>query len=137
MAGFRPAWLAAVAPGWFNDDSDRFLMTDDQSCRLEYKEETIGDPQLRSHFRLQLAERNLELFCHYWLGPELPAFFYACSHTYAGNAEIWLKKYEKYEWDVKRRGAFPFSIRGWILERLDLETTFVQLAQQCKQWSNS
>ena len=52
-----------------------------------YKEATIRDPELRSYFRLQLAERNFELFCHYWLGPELWAFLkYVCSHTYGGNA---------------------------------------------------
>jgi hypothetical protein len=38
MAGFHPAWLAAVAPGWFNDDPDRFLMSDHQGRRLEYED---------------------------------------------------------------------------------------------------
>ena len=117
MAGFRPAWLAAVAPGWFNDDSDRFLMTDDQSCRLEYADDTIRDPELLPHFRVQLASRNMELFRHYWLGPELRALFYACSYTYAGNAENWLRKYEEQEWNVEQRGAFPFDSRAWLWEK--------------------
>ena len=43
MAGFRPAWLAAVGGGWFNDDSERFLMTDFQSSRDNYAEETPAD----------------------------------------------------------------------------------------------
>jgi len=30
MAGFRPAWLATVSGGWFDDDSERFLMSDFQ-----------------------------------------------------------------------------------------------------------
>lgn len=123
MAGFRPAWLAAVAGGWFNDDQDRFLMTDDQSRHLEYGDDKLGDAELRSHFRLQLAGRNMELFCHYWLGPELRAIFYACCHAYPGNAEIWLEKYEKHEWDLELRGPFPFDLMGWILEKLDLEET--------------
>ena len=28
MANFRPPWLAAVAGGWFNDDSEHFLMSE-------------------------------------------------------------------------------------------------------------
>ena len=39
MAGFRPAWLSAVAAGLFDDDSERFLMTDDQSERGNYSNE--------------------------------------------------------------------------------------------------
>lgn len=68
-------------------------MSDDQSCRLEYGDDTIRDAELRSHFRLQLAGQNMELFHHHWLGPER-AIFYACCYTYPGNAEIWLEKYE-------------------------------------------
>ena len=40
MAGFRSAWLSAVAAGWFNDDSEHFLMTDHQSAHGDYSEET-------------------------------------------------------------------------------------------------
>ena len=43
MAGFRPAWLAAVGGGWFNDDLERFLMTDFQSSRDNYAGDTPMD----------------------------------------------------------------------------------------------
>jgi len=59
----------------------------------------------------------MELFRHYWLGPELRALFYACSYTYAGNAENWLRKYEEQEWNVEQRGAFPFDSRAWLWEK--------------------
>ncbi len=52
-------------------------MSSDQSCRLEYGDDTIRDAELRSHFRLQLAGQNMELFHHHWLGPELRSIFYA------------------------------------------------------------
>jgi RIO1 family len=52
MAGFRSAWLAAVGGGWFNDDSERFLMTDDQSDRGNYADESPADAITRSQFRL-------------------------------------------------------------------------------------
>jgi len=119
MVGFRPAWLAAVAPGWFNGDPDQFLMSDHQGHHPKYKDDTIGDTELCSHFRLQLARWNMELFCHYWLGPELRAFFDAGTQTYAGNAEIWLWKYEMHEWDVKRHGAISWHVfgKGWFLRR--------------------
>lgn len=93
MAGFRPAWLSAVAAGWFNDDSERFLMTDDQSARGDYSEETPTDALVRAHFRLKLAELDEELFRHHLQGIELRALFYACCNEYAGNTEIWLEKY--------------------------------------------
>jgi Phosphotransferase enzyme family len=40
MTGFCPAWLSVVAAGWFNDDSECFLMTDDQNVRGDYSNET-------------------------------------------------------------------------------------------------
>ena len=98
-------------------------MTDDQSCHLNYADDAIGDAELRSHFRLQLASRNMELFRHYWLGPELRALFYACSYTEGGNAENWLRKYEEHEWDVKRRGAFPFDFMAWLWTLKDVGLT--------------
>lgn len=52
MAGFRSAWLAAVGGGWFNDDSERFLMTDDQSDRGNYADESPADAITRFQFRL-------------------------------------------------------------------------------------
>ncbi|KAF8225372.1 hypothetical protein L208DRAFT_1380656 [Tricholoma matsutake] len=100
MAGFCPTWLTAIAGGWFNDDQDQFLMTDDQSHHLKYGDDNLGDVELRSHFCLQLVGQNMELFCHYWLGPEVRAIFYACCHADPGNAEIWLEKYKKHEWDL-------------------------------------
>jgi hypothetical protein len=56
MAGFRPAWFSAVAAGWFNDDSGRFLMTYSQSGRGNYIDETPTDALVRAQFRLKLAE---------------------------------------------------------------------------------
>ncbi|KAF8226470.1 hypothetical protein L208DRAFT_1406945, partial [Tricholoma matsutake] len=80
MASFHPAWLSAVAAGWFNNDSERFLMTDDQSAHGDYSEETPTDTLL--------AELDKELFCHHLQGIELRALFYACCNEYAGNTEI-------------------------------------------------
>lgn len=125
MAGFRPAWLAAVGGGWFNDDSERFLMTDDQSSRDNYAEETPTDAITRASFRLRLAALDEELFGHYLLGLELRALFYACCNEFAGNAEIWLIKYEEHEWSVKQRGSFPFDVMAWVKERAVLEHRFV------------
>ena len=72
-------------------------MTDDQDGRLGYAEDTPADTRLRAHFRLQLAERSMELFRHYWLGVELRAIFYSLCHEYPGNAEVWLEKYKNHE----------------------------------------
>jgi hypothetical protein len=125
MAGFRPAWLAAVGGGWFNDDSERFLMTDDQSSRGNHADETPADAITRAHFRLRLAALDENLFRHHLQGIEIRALFYACCHEYAMNTEIWLKKYKDNEWSVKQRGPFPFDSWAWVNERLDLEETFV------------
>ena len=43
MAGFRSLCLVAAAGGWFNDDSERFLMSEHQSARGDYKDETPTD----------------------------------------------------------------------------------------------
>lgn len=60
MAGFPPAWLFSA--GWFDDDSEYFLMTDDQSGRGNYSDETPTDALVCAHFRLKLAELDEELF---------------------------------------------------------------------------
>jgi len=121
MAGFRPAWLSAVAAGWFNDDSERFLMTDAQSARGGYSKETPTDALVRAHLHLKLAELDEELFRHHLQGIELRALFYACCNEYAGNTEIWLEKYNDHEWPTGRRGPFPFDYMAWLNEKLDLE----------------
>ena len=125
MAGSRPAWLAAVGGGWFNDDSERFLMTFEQSSRDNYAEETPTDAITRASFRLRLAALDEKLFRHYLLGLELRALFYACCYEFAGNAEGWLIKYEEHEWSVKQRGPFPFDIWAWVKERAFFEHEFV------------
>jgi aminoglycoside phosphotransferase (APT) family kinase protein len=120
MAGFRPPWLAAVGAGWFDDDSQRFLMTDDQSAHGDYIDEMPTDALVRAHFRLKLAELDKELFRHHLQGVELRALFYACCNEYAGNTEIWLGRYKNHE-PTDRRGPFPFDYMAWVGERLDLE----------------
>jgi hypothetical protein len=115
MADFRPAWLAAVAAGWFNDDLERFLMTDD------HVDEMPTDALVRAHFHLKLAELDRELFRHHLQGIELRALFYACCNEYAGNTEILLERYKDHEWPTGRRDSFPFDHMAWIRERLALE----------------
>jgi hypothetical protein len=43
MAGFRPAWLAAVAPGWSDNNFERFPMISDQTSRGNYTDDTPQD----------------------------------------------------------------------------------------------
>lgn len=108
MAGFRPAWLSAVAAGWFNDDSECFFMNEYQGGRGNYGDDPT-DALVRAHFRLKLAELDEELFRHHLQGIEQRAFFYACCHEYSSNTELWLKKYGDHGWPTGRRGPFPFD----------------------------
>lgn len=120
MAGFRPAWLAAVGGGWFNDDFERFLVTSDQDTRGNYLDESPSDLCARAKFRSRLAELDDDLFRHHFQGVELRAFYENCCEEYAGNAELWLEKYMRNEWSVDRRGAFPFDYQAWIEAKLGL-----------------
>jgi hypothetical protein len=72
MGGFRPAWLVTVAGGWFDDDSERFLMSDFQSSRGNHADETPADAALRAHFRLRLAALDTQLFLHHLQGIMIP-----------------------------------------------------------------
>jgi hypothetical protein len=115
MSGFRPAWLSAAAPAWFDDDSRRFVADDDQQDGpYGYEDETEDKAKLREHFRSELAARNPDLFKHFLGGVELRAMFYNLCHELHMNAQGWLLIYEKYEWDVAIRGPFPFDIMGWL-----------------------
>jgi len=93
MAGFRPASLAAVAGGWFNVNSERFLMT----ARSDYKDDSPTDAVIRAQSRLQLAAMYEDLYHHYLQGIELKALFYACCNELPDNAESWLAKYMELE----------------------------------------
>ena len=135
MAGFRPAWLASVGGGWFNDDSERFLMTDDQSGRGNHADESPADAITRSQFRLRLAELDEDLFRHHLQGIELRALFYACCNEYPMNTEVWLKKYIELEWSVRRRGPFPFDYWGWVNQRIDLWKKYV--VSDSTRWGNN
>ncbi|GLB39087.1 hypothetical protein LshimejAT787_0602490 [Lyophyllum shimeji] len=119
MAGFRPAWLAAVSAGWFNDDARRFLMTDDMEEREGYDDESTDDTELREELRSKLKERSEELWFHNWEGVELRAIFYNLCQRVPGKAELWLQKYKQHEWP-KSRGDFPFDVMEWVREQLEL-----------------
>ena len=120
MAGFRPAWLAAACPAWFNDDSCRFLVEDHQNGPDGYGDETEDDARLRQYFNTEMEARNQELFKHNRQGVELRAMFYNLCNQYPANVQGWLEKYEKYHWDVDTRGPFPFDLMQWIVDRLDM-----------------
>ena len=92
MASFRSPWLAAVAGGWFNDDSERFLSVH-QAMRGDYKDDTLTDAIVRAQFRLQLATMHMELYHHHTQGIELRALFNACCNKLPGIAEGWLANY--------------------------------------------
>jgi hypothetical protein len=87
MAGFRPAWLAAAYPTWFDDDSCRFLVEDHQDEPDGYGDETEDDARLRQHFNTEIEARNQELFQHNRQGVELRAMFYNLCNQYPGNVE--------------------------------------------------
>jgi hypothetical protein len=120
MSGFRPAWLAAASPAWFDDDSCRFVMEDHQDGPDGYGDETEDEVQLLQHFNAELEVQNQELFQHNKQGVELRAMFYNLSSRYPAVVQCWLKKYEKYHWEVVTRGPFPFDLMQWIEDRLDL-----------------
>ncbi|KIJ28366.1 hypothetical protein M422DRAFT_270365 [Sphaerobolus stellatus SS14] len=91
MAGFRPAWLAAVASEWFNDDRRHILTEMGQNlstCSLAW--EGVDDQRLRAFFRMQLWKNNELLYRHSVLGVEYRGFWYtACHSSWPTWAEIW------------------------------------------------
>ena len=117
MAGFRPPWLAAVAGGWFNDDWERFLMSEHQSSPGNYQDETPTDAVVRAQFRLRLAALDEDLYRHHLQGCELRALFYTCCNNLPGNTDAYLSKYHELVWPMARRGPFPFDYIAWWLEQ--------------------
>jgi hypothetical protein len=120
MSGFRPAWLSAAAPTWFDDDSPRFVVDDDQDGPYGYENETEDDAKLREHFRSELAAQNPDLLKHFLEGVELRAMFYNLCNELPTNTTSWLQRYEKYEWNVATRGLFPFDMLSWLHAQFDL-----------------
>ena len=117
MAGFRPAWLAAAYPTWFDDDSCRFVMEDHQDSGPNgYGDETEDDAQLRQHFNTEMEARNRYLFLHNGQGVELRAIFYNLCNEFPGIVETWFEPYEMYHWDADTR-PFPFDLMQWIKDR--------------------
>ena len=85
MTGFRPAWLSAVAEGWFND-SEGFFMIDYQSGRGNYSNE---DALIHAHFRLKLAGLDSSTIT----SRAQNEIFYPCCNELPGNTEDWLQNY--------------------------------------------
>ena len=118
MAGFRPAWLCATSGTWFNDDMCRFVMEDHQDGPEGYGDETDIDTALRQAFLAELKTHNPTLLEHNRQGVELRAMFHNLCNEYTANTTIWIVEYETHEWDVTRRGQFPFDVQKWAHEDL-------------------
>lgn len=127
VAGFRPAWAAAQAGGWFCDDAQRFVMSDNQDAPEGYDEETEEDHELRSYFRGMVEQRSAALLYHLDRGVELRAIRYILSEESGMDVVGWMEKYEKYEWDVALRGPFPFDREAWTLEWVRLYNRYVSV----------
>ncbi|KIM73460.1 hypothetical protein PILCRDRAFT_829132 [Piloderma croceum F 1598] len=67
-------------------------MTDDQSDRGNYADESPADAITRSQFRLRPAELDDDLFRHHRRGIELSSSLYACCNEYSMNTEVWPQK---------------------------------------------
>ncbi|KIP07759.1 hypothetical protein PHLGIDRAFT_70510 [Phlebiopsis gigantea 11061_1 CR5-6] len=137
-AGFRPAWLAAGKAGMLEDHShdeeDGDVDGDDENnddCYCLHRtffedpfpvagSESQEDFLLRSHFLVQLAERDLGLAVHHRYGTELRAIFAALCEVVPASVEAWIEKYRERRWDVIARGKFPFDVENWIRERIAL-----------------
>ncbi|KIJ31397.1 hypothetical protein M422DRAFT_266935 [Sphaerobolus stellatus SS14] len=120
MAGFRPAWLAAVASEWFNDDRRCFATEEGRSlseCSLDNK--SFYDQRLRAFFRLQMWKNNELLFRYNWSGKESRRFFGCGCNSKDWWAESRLLVYEERFWKTSRRGPFPFDITTWLLWRME------------------
>jgi hypothetical protein len=126
MSGFRPAWLSATAPAWFDNDSCRFVLDDFQEGAYGYEDETESDARLREYFRTQLKAKTPDLFTQFLEGVEFRAIFYILCHEAGANVAGWLEQYEKYEWNVEARGPFPFEIEPWIIYQMDLFDEYVR-----------
>ena len=121
MAGFRPAWLCATSGTWFDDDECQFLIDDNQDGPDGYGDETDIDAALRDVFLAKLKAHNPTLLEHNRKGVELRAMLHNLRNESTANTTVWIKKYELYEWDVTRRGQFPFDVWTW---RKDLVALF-------------
>ena len=113
MADFRPVWLCAISRTWFDNDICRFVVEDHQHGPDGYENDTAIDTVLRWVFLAELEAHNPTLLEHNRKGGELWAMFYNLCNEYTADTTVWIKKYERYEWDVTGRGPFPFDVRRW------------------------
>ena len=103
-------------------------MYDYQHGLRGYGDDTDTNTVPRQVFLVELEAYNPTLLAHNWKGVEMRAMLYNLSNEYATNTTVWIKKYEKYEWDVTQRGQFPFDIWTWIK---DLVALYKEWVYQC------
>lgn len=120
VSGFRPAWAAATAGGWFDDDDRRFIMSQFQDGPEGFDDETDEDAKLRESFRAHVGEQSRELLFHLWHGVELRAIWQTLRDNAPSSCTGWLEKYERTEWSQLNRGPFPFDLQTWLGEDYDL-----------------
>lgn len=116
VSGFVPAWLAASAGGWFDDDCNRFIMNRLQDAPDGYDEDTTEDTELRRYFREELGKRNVELLHHLDHGVELRALWNNFADV--NPSILWLRRYRDIEWDTNDRGPFPLDFEDLDREQL-------------------
>ena len=121
LAGFKPAWLAARADDWFNEDPYRFIMCSHQDGPEPYDEtESPSAREIRAYFREEILKLSPELHHHLWNGVELRAMWQVLCDALPAEPEYWLRKYACMGWNARRRGVFPFDLEAWADERLQL-----------------
>ncbi|KAF7975122.1 hypothetical protein HWV62_10417 [Athelia sp. TMB] len=122
-AGFRPLWAEVCGAGWFEEDSQRFIIGSDDPGNFE-DDDGSEDAQLRAFFRTELHRKNPDLFACFLGGVELRAVLHAAvdDPRPIGETDIFLNRYHRLGyWNEGRRGAFPWDMEAWQHRRMDLD----------------
>ncbi|KZP03498.1 hypothetical protein FIBSPDRAFT_844921, partial [Athelia psychrophila] len=122
-AAFRPFWAEVCGVGWFEEDSQRFIIGSDDPGNFEDDTEP-EDVELRAFFRTELHRKNPDLFSSFLGGIELRAVLLAAGDDPRplGETDIFLSRYHRLGcWQEDRRGAFPWDMQAWLHRRMDLD----------------
>lgn len=114
MAGFYPAWMAAMTRTRFNDDACRFFMVDSQrELYAGYEDADTNTRDGRLAYEEIIRTISPEMYYYEREGAVLRAVYKHLIHIFPGNSRSWMIDYAEQHWDAERYGPFPFDLEAW------------------------
>lgn len=114
-AGFRPAWAAAEAAYWLDEDPHKVAYSSHgplNYVRVDGVPEDSKDALLRAFFRRGVHAQAPDFFTQMMSGVELRSLMRTAESTWASLVITWLVGFSQNSWEKLHKGDFPVDLEA-------------------------